>query len=124
MSEQSILDTITRIYKNASNQVIGIHSISVHQKKEALPHPVINTYPSLRERRKRGVELRSSFYRLNLNMGGNRTIAQVQMIGQYDDFTMNGSDTDILTTTYNGNSDEENYLIISFTEFPTIGDVL
>jgi len=122
----SLLDTITRIYKNSNGKVIGVHCISVNEKREANPTSIPGEYGSLAERRKRGLHLSVSFQRFNLDMGGSRVVDSVLMLGGYDDFVMNGSSNDILSVTYDGRDDEnlENDLIVGLSEFPTIGATL
>jgi hypothetical protein len=45
------------------------------------------------------------------------------MIGKYDDFTYNNTNSDIVSVVYFGN-DEVNTLEISLKELPTVGDTL
>ena len=120
----SLLDTITRIYKNSNGKVIGLHCISLQETKDMLPSPIPGEYPSLRDRRKRGVQISHSFERLNLDIGGSRIVTSIQMLGAYDDFVTNSFGNDIERVIYFGNSDKENDLIISMKEFPTIGSIL
>jgi len=120
------LDTIVRIYKNAADKTIGIHCIGVHQRKDASPTGLIDDYPSLADRRRRSVHISADFQRFNLEIGGSRIIATVQMIGRYDDFILNPSANDFTQVVYNGRDDEglENDLVVSLEQFPTVGDSL
>ena len=118
----SLLDSIVRIYKNSSGSVIGIQCINIREERPAVPGTT-DVIPDLAERRKRGVRLSDTFTSYNLAMGGDRAIAIVQMIGKYDDFVTNGSNNDISQITYYG-TDEYNDIVISLTEYPTVGDTV
>jgi hypothetical protein len=117
----TIVDTVTRIYKNSAGRVIGIHCLSIEEGRELSPHPTPGKITNTRFKRhaKLGVE----FLRLNLSMGENRTISTVQMIGKYDDFTYNGSSNDIVSIIYFGDT-QTNELEISLSELPTVGDTI
>lgn len=118
------LDTIIRIYKNADGKVIGVHCLSVRTTTEHLPNSIPGEYPELAQRRKRSMDLNVGFQRFNLDIGGPRVITSVLMMGKYDDFIVSGSD--ISEVTYFGRDTEglENDLVISLTEFPTVGDTV
>jgi hypothetical protein len=121
-SYPSLLDSIVRIYKNAADTVIGIHSINVHQTEE-IKNYIPGKYPTNQEKVNRGCIIKPSFTRFNLEMGESRVISSIQMLGEYDDFEMNEGNTDIKNVTYQG-KDDQNDLIVSLTEFPTIGSII
>lgn len=116
-----ILDEIIKIYKNADDKVLGIHSIVVHEDRQAIPDPRPGKVNS--DRFKRTARTTHSFSRINLEMGGDRTISKVLMIGKYDDFDYNGDNTDVISVTYLGD-DHTNDVYVDISQFPTIGDVL
>lgn len=119
-----LLDTITRIYKNANGNVIGIRCIHITETRDASPGTVAGEYPSLEERRKRGAEVKSSLKNFSLSIGESRQVAIIQMIGKYDEFTINGSNNDFIDVTYYG-SDNVNDLIIGIQEhYETVGDTI
>lgn len=121
-SYPSLLDSVVRIYKNSDDRVIGIHSINIHQTEEVKTHTP-GKYPTNQEKVNRGCIIKPSFTRFNLEMGESRAIATIQMLGEYDDFEMNGGNTDIRFLTYYG-KDDQNDLIVSLEEFPTIGSII
>jgi hypothetical protein len=115
-----IIDQITRIYKNNADRIIGLHTITIHEQREQNPNlqgKITNT------RFKRHATISSDFTRFNLAMGQSRVISTVQMLGKYDEFTYNGSQTDIISVEYLGNN-EVNSIEVSLKEFPTIGETL
>jgi len=97
----SLLDTVTRIYKNSSNEVIAIHTLSITEDRASaiLPTGII---PSINERRKRSGKMTLFLTKLNLTMSSSRVIDKIQMIGGYDEYVLNGSNNDILSITYYG----------------------
>lgn len=119
------LDTITRIYKNSSGEVIGMHCIGVVEEREMLPDPT-GTIPDLDVRRRRGGKMNLSFRRFNLTPSGSRVIDKIQMIGSYDDFVLTGSSNDLASITYFGRDEEgfENDLIFSLSLLPQIGETI
>ena len=119
----TLLDTVTRIYKNSDGKVIGLHCLGINERKASSPSPVPGDYPDLAERSKRGLKLNISFQRFNLDIGGSRVIDSVLMFGGYDDFVLNGSGDDLLQITYYG-IDDENDLIVALGDFPTVGSTV
>ena len=117
------LDTITRIYKNADGDALGVHCIEVVENTEATPTPGDGSKTTMTERSKRQLKTNVTFTRLNLVMGSSRTVSTVQMIGAYDNFEMNGSNNDIVTVTYYGEN-EQNDGWVAFNLFPSVGDDL
>jgi hypothetical protein len=116
-----VLDEIVRIYKNSANRVIGIHCIAVHEQREVFPNPIPSKINA--SRFKRTATIHVHFDRLNLVMGESRVISAIQMLGKYDDFTYNGTNTDIIIVKYLGN-DQTNDLEVSLKNLPTIGETL
>lgn len=117
----SMLDDIVRIYKNNAGRVIGIHNIGIHEQREAFPNPIpgkINT-----SRFKRTATVSIHFNRFNLSMGESRIISAVMMIGKYDDFTYNDTQTDIIAVNYLGDA-HVNELEVSLKDLPSIGETL
>lgn len=120
-SQTHTVDTITRIYKNANNHVIGIHTIEVIERPPANPHPIPGNIGDP-QRFTRGYDIKVCFTCLNLHMDQDRTIAKVQMLGAYDDFLLNSTSSDILEVTYTGKGTTT--LKVSLHDFPTIGDTV
>lgn len=117
------LDTITRIYKNADGDALGVHCIEIIEEREATPTPGDGSNTTMADRAKRQLKTNVSFTRLNLVMGGSRSVSTVEMIGAYDDFEMNGSNNDIVKVTYYG-TNEQNDGWVAFNLFPTVGSTL
>lgn len=115
----SVLDSITRIYKNSAGRVIGIHSISVIENRPLVPDPRPGVVSNARF--KRTGSITTSFSRFNLQMGESRFIASIQMIGGYDEFEYNNDTNDIVEVKYFG-GEGVNDLTIDLREFPQIGE--
>lgn len=63
----TLLDTITRIYKNADDSVIGIHSIFITENRPAVPDGnYIEGYTDRQDRNRRTATIKSSFDTFNL----------------------------------------------------------
>lgn len=118
------LDTITRIYKNSSGEVIALHCIGVVEDRMALPTPD-GSVPELEERHKRVGRLNLSLRKLNLTPSASRVIDKVQMIGGYDDFTLTGGSNDLATITYYGDDDGlEPDLVFQLVALPQVGETI
>ena len=117
----SLLDVITRIYKNAAGGIIGIYHISIDVRFPASSSHIPGKISDGRFKRtsKRTVNLEV----FNLVMGESRVIDEISMTGKYDDFTYNGTNTDIVSVTYTGNA-QTNDLTIGMNDLPTIGDTI
>lgn len=117
----TVVDEITRIYKNTDGKVIGLHSISITELRKQIPDPSPGKVNN--DRFKRTAKMSYSFTRFNLDMTGSREVTEVLMLGKYDDYLMNLDGTDIIEVSYIGN-EETNDIKIDLRQFPTIGDTL
>ena len=116
------LDTIFRIYKNTDGDALGTHCIEVIENREESPLPGRDDTGTMTDRSKRRLTTNVTFTRLNLVMGSSRVIATVQMLGGYDNFTMNGSNDDILSVIYGEGFTNEASVALNL--FPTVGSTI
>ena len=118
----TVLDQIVKIYKNEDNKVIGIHTVSIVIDKVEI-QDLPPEQKVLKKKFPRKAKINTDFARFNLDLGGSRIIDTVQLIGKYDDFEYNNTETDIVSVEYQGDS-ETNTFVIPLDMLPTIGDSL
>ncbi len=118
----SYFDTITRSYKNAAGNIIGVTTISLQCETPAF-NSIPGQFPDAAIRFHRRVTAKSSFQSVTTVMGESRVVSTIQMYGLYNSFTMNGSNNDFLSVTYTAVA-PTNEVIIGFDSYPTVGETV
>lgn len=116
--DPQLIDSIYRLYRNSDRNIIGIHQISVFEERQINPRP---SFEVKEDRLKSHAYTNFRFERIDKIIGTNRTIASVTILGKYDDFEVNTSQTDYNSVSYIRKTDK---LVISLRDLPTIGDTL
>lgn len=112
-------DTITRVYKNSSNQIVAIQTIEVLAENLAHPRPGFAPHSEGTQRFLRRGKIDVSTSLFNRGSSEDRVIANILQFGRYDTFENEGNN--VVRVVYNGNN-EVNDLIIDLNNLPAIGD--
>lgn len=118
----SHFDTITRSYKNAAGNIIGVTTISLRLDPIAT-NIIPGNFLTAAQRFHRRVLTSSTFLSLTTLMAESRVVSSIQMYGQYTSFTLNAGSDDFLSVTYSGGP-SVNDVVIGFDQFPTIGETI
>jgi hypothetical protein len=103
------LSSITRIYRNVSNEILGLDEISVVLNKEQISI----------ERFIKGIDsITVQRTLIHLSVAGDRVIAAIQMIGDYSSIQEN--DGNFLVAIWDKKSDQENDLEVSLEPYVSV----